>query len=120
MGISDWSSDVCSSDLIFRACRPPSPGLVSRARPTRAAFGWERQANEDRRNWRYRADRYEGCTKARRGGACSNRCVAPDGCRHDRKSTRLTPVIMRISYADFCLQKQHNQRIQIIPETLLV
>src|SRR3546814_2649247 len=81
MRISDWSSDVCSSDLsdaerhwyiglhIFRACRPPSPGLVSRARPTRAAFGWERQANEDRRNWRYRADRYEGCTKARRGGA---------------------------------------------------
>src|SRR3546814_5999327 len=37
MRISDWSSDVCSSDLAVRPCDRPTPGLGDRLRQV-AAF----------------------------------------------------------------------------------
>src|SRR3546814_16090871 len=82
MRISDWSSDVCSSDLAPQAVPPhprPSPGSDGAARPRRDRCGQGRRrqgkgAGED------------GSRSAGRGG-CGRRCerqgVGEDG---DRKS----------------------------------
>src|SRR3546814_7558412 len=47
MRISDWSSDVCSSDLLARKHRRPSPRLL-RARQERGAMRRLRRSEERR------------------------------------------------------------------------
>src|SRR3546814_3671061 len=101
MRISDWSSDVCSSDL-----STPS-GAATRRSPTILAL---------RLNGK-RAASPPGPTEASTSSICQGRIryapEAPTKPSHvllssgaDRKSTRLNQSLMRISYAVFCLKKK--------------
>src|SRR3546814_4908599 len=116
MRISDWSSDVCSSDLVTGTGfeQPlPSPRLRSRhpgrqllgglgaaARPRDAAAGGRGRlrGGGDRRRL-HRPDRCAqpgGGARRRRDGA---------GCRSEEHTSELQSL-MRISYAVFCLKKK--------------
>src|SRR3989454_3750946 len=84
----DWSSDVCSSDIMSRARSPPSPTAEMVTSP-------------------------ESSTLIS-APVCSwmPRMILPLG-PIDRKSTRLNSSHLVISYAVFCLKKkkkQHNAR----------
>src|SRR3546814_3888550 len=96
MRISDWSSDVCSSDLswnlrgdeLWNRCRSP-------------------------RGHRYRECRRpaENRGLGRRIEDAGREPSGADLCRHgsgraDRKSTPELQSLMRISYAVFCLKKK--------------
>src|SRR3546814_5701555 len=111
MRISDWSSDVCSSDLTTRAgCsasprdperrgpgRLPGPGagVARRARPGQ---GLARRLLERPRGQRLDDRGVRGGGAARpRGDACLAR---------SEEHTSELQSLMRISYAVFCLKKK--------------
>src|SRR3546814_5750026 len=124
MRISDWSSDVCSSDLLC-ACPPERtvdaaqkesqprapvqnayPGLggrhIARAAPRARHLGRPLESAPIRR-------RPGAGSRLRQLGAKS-RSGAENGWP-DRKSTRLNSrSLMRISYAVFCLNKKTTVR----------
>src|SRR3546814_9073308 len=87
MRISDWSSDVCSSDL---SCRSESPQSV-RSR-IRAVPGWQHHADDSR---------YRGLSR-------QHLLHVPRSEEH----TSELQSLMRISYAVFCLKKKKTPRVQ--------
>src|SRR3546814_4391691 len=94
MRISDWSSDVCSSDL----CRDRL-GLRGDGRG-RQAGAWQRDEHDVRRR-----PRGQGRPHAR---------VAPRGRRRTSRSEEHTSELqslMRISYAVFCLKKKKKPNV---------
>src|SRR3546814_10562658 len=120
MRISDWSSDVCSSDLGPRTRGDDRPGVA------RSGCACERAAQM-------------GSGACRRSGPCLSRSrpdeagadgdrspaaragQAEGGARHPKKSRRLLrseehtselQSLMRISYAVFCLKKKKNNTIR--------
>src|SRR3546814_1574024 len=111
MRISDWSSDVCSSDLRQHHAQAGHVGedrLVGLRMVLRRA-----DAAAPRHAQHHRAG------QATAGAVAHARGVADDEVDHrvheavelrlDRKSTRLLQSLMRISYAAFCLKKkEHN------------
>src|SRR3546814_5579602 len=100
MRISDWSSDVCSSDLT-RSDRPAStPAGRSRATGVRALPPSPESNGLRRRRARSVRDR------ARRTRSCGNswRCR----CRSEEHTSELQSL-MRISYAVFCLKKKKKK-----------
>src|SRR3546814_8523582 len=122
MRISDWSSDVCSSDL----CPADARRLF---REGAARILWSSNANAASRgavlaSTLYRDRNHVAPSPAKRGSG--NRCsisshgqsvsmVGPDDIWYkegriavDRKSTRQLQSLMRISYAVFCLKKKNN------------
>src|SRR3546814_9414930 len=113
MRISDWSSDVCSSDLALvvgqngLTAGAQDPGNVSQSTtpPTPATVDFNNQA-----------DVLIECQSAARvaGGTVMDRpewiTVAPEIGRH----TSELQSLMRLSYAVFCLKKQtlnHKRKI---------
>src|SRR3546814_4411014 len=125
--ISDWSSDVCSSDLYepinlsHRAwvqpppCPPRRAGCgCSRRRPCDGEKGHEAEASF----------RHPSYARARPGGAGFRECrgageIAPrpartaaqaeeDRARSEEHTSELQSL-MRISYAVFCLKKKHKK-----------
>src|SRR3546814_8597948 len=101
MRSSDWSSDVCSSDLLLPVGRGRRTGLCERSRE----------------RWKPRA-----CNSAgRRRGGCHSGLVrcgrepawpsldAREQCRRSEEHTSELQSLMRISYAVFCLKKQKNR-----------
>src|SRR3546814_7433070 len=108
MRISDWSSDVCSSDLFARA----RPRRARDARPPGAVAGVERQ--------RERPHRPLSCPSGRgyprRSGACPHtdlraaarrrtRVFAAERSRSEEHTSELKSLI-RISYAVFILKNK--------------
>src|SRR3546814_7561470 len=96
MRISDWSSDVCSSDLsarsISRAAHRPTPPCGARMMPTRAPISRSKA-------WR--------STPA--NTPCSTCCARKP--RSEEHTSELQSL-MRISYAVFCLKKKiHLQHL---------
>src|SRR3546814_6001669 len=97
MRISDWSSDVCSSDLPYRGVRP-----VLHAAPARWAVAARLQAR--------RLDDPAGASaqpRGRAGGAERGLSNGFDRDRDDFRSEEHTSELqslMRISYAVFCLK----------------
>src|SRR3546814_5065806 len=101
MRISDWSSDVCSSDLTPASpCGTPfsnnsgmSNTTIGRARCWRRKFS--------------RAFRTAGCT------ICSSACNSPlfpnTAAPRSEEHTSELQSLMRISYAVFCLKKKRSQ-----------
>src|SRR3546814_8211514 len=115
MRISDWSSDVCSSDL---ARRQDHRG---RARQRRA--GGRMRGPGPRR-----ADRLPGAEPAcgDPGGAgalagsartCAFAGAAEAASFRSEEHTSELQSLMRISYAVFCLKKKNNTHIKIAPIT---
>src|SRR3546814_7942535 len=93
MRISDWSSDVCSSDLIKVGSLPsgdggvPDDGTVTAAKIT--------------------ADTGEqAALRVKIGAASSTALTALDGTVRSEEHTSELQSLMRISYAVFCLKKK--------------
>src|SRR3546814_4541122 len=110
MRISDWSSDVCSSDLLPSTREDPCDERISgfpRARDRRRTVA---RPGERRR---YR-DRGRARGLARLGGEAlqlSHRNAAPlrrpgEGGGRSEEHTSELQSLMRISYAVFCLKKK--------------
>src|SRR3546814_1210284 len=96
MRISDWSSDVCSSDLLAGACQPRHD------QPLRT--GQSR-------------DQAKGAGTGGCAGGEQRTPFVETGCQ-DRKSTRLKlQSLMRISYAVFCLKKKKKMKKIPSPST---
>src|SRR3546814_2183063 len=115
MRISDWSSDVCSSDLHDRRAAAPEPASTPTVRE-------EDQQNNGHDN--YPEDRGGAhalflllCDDSRRLGVLRPRLAlgkrelgdqrvgAGDDSRSEEHTSEL-PSLMRISYAVFCLKKK--------------
>src|SRR3546814_8824025 len=126
MRISDWSSDVCSSDLSVALSRGlGGRELLARRPQDHAARGL--LLSDHRRGWHRRAaDRAYG---GRRALALARRAVGersrqPAGAHRERRRemvrseehTSELQSLMRISYAVFCLKKK-NKTTQHIPYT---
>src|SRR5689334_24546053 len=86
----DWSSDVCSSDLLGSSPSRGTSFSAPSARPGREAWG--------------RLGRYELLERLGEGGASGWPKDRPFS--SDRKSTRLNSSHSSISYAVFCLKKK--------------
>src|SRR3546814_5620351 len=94
--ISDWSSDVCSSDLTAQALLPAASAAATR----NARYIVRRPARirrlRGRGTWWTSVGRMEG--------RCDFRC------RHRRSEEHTSELqsLMRISYAVFCLKKKRS------------
>src|SRR3546814_2046690 len=103
MRISDWSSDVCSSDLVPHA---PTVRRASQSGPVGSGF----------------ACRNEGLGRRLAGGTVAGGIHPNDGgpilqlgALNDRSEEHTSELqsLMRISYAVFCLKKKtYNQNTQ--------
>src|SRR3546814_1790895 len=119
MRISDWSSDVCSSDLLRHRhsardrARPPGRGGADRHRggapdpvaPCALHGGAAARHRQGPRRrpfgaWRQGGTESLSAPRPRRGG---NR----DGFRSEEQTSELQSL-MRISYAVFCLKKKNH------------
>src|SRR3546814_3110192 len=99
MRISDWSSDVCSSDLV--GPRIEHTGDVARPRMRLAVIGEPEAAMRIE-------DDVVGATQRRAGGLGVERLdrTAGDIDARSEEHTSELQSLMRISYAVFCLKKQ--------------
>src|SRR3546814_3461195 len=100
MRISDWSSDVCSSDL--------APGFLRRRQQRRRAG----QGRDDRRT--RAAARQSALSLAGHPALLSIPSDDPRQARRDGRSEEHTSELqslMRISYAVFCLKKKTNHKM---------
>src|SRR3546814_7799417 len=114
MRISDWSSDVCSSDLTWNCCRlellqdcgqshvgyPTRPGAIARALRSLAADSPHDAVDEAAALIEQDPD----------AGMPSPR-PCPDVRRSEEHTSELQSL-MRISYAVFCLKKKTTQKKQ--------
>src|SRR3546814_6730630 len=107
--ISDWSSDVCSSDLLACTTYVNAPGRRRR----RTARGYRVPARTEPRTGdissRHRSPRPAGATV--KGGApraaCAGNILRVAGvARRSEEHTSELQSLMRISYAVFCLKKK--------------
>src|SRR3546814_5835325 len=120
MRISDWSSDVCSSDLAVRhLAREHRPAQRQGARP--AGYRRRRQARQEPRRHRAR-EPAQPCTRAaqgelprqrpargrvarwRSGAADATALGTAAGTRRSEEHTSELQSLMRISYAVFFLK----------------
>src|SRR3546814_8878834 len=122
MRISDWSSDVCSSDLFRSLVAKPASGQAE-ARKFRLFEVeerlFQRQAAIPDDNAGDQGDRHDGtgnphgCRIWRIGGQaqdCLGREKAQNAApsRRSEEHTSELQSLMRISYAVFCLKKKKN------------
>src|SRR3546814_3448304 len=121
MRISDWSSDVCSSDLLHRADRGRSfraPALL-RARRVDANAGLRQRPAAERDGRQPRAQDGRRLARLQRRRLRALRAVEGNARREGPELPRLTwrseehtselQSLMRISYAVFCLKKKQQQ-----------
>src|SRR3546814_2396896 len=112
MRISDWSSDVCSSDLIEEAAQQ----RAGTGAPEHGVIGADvdRQPLHQHVHRRIgrdaRAGDQEGEDGRGRIGAHGWGCTFPSPLRSEEHTSELQSL-MRISYAVFCLKKKNNKRI---------
>src|SRR3546814_1089130 len=127
MRISDWSSDVCSSDL--RACglRPfgrahqnPRPGPKGSARPTGRRALLARKPRPRMRPPTSEADKQTIAAK-RRWWAGEELNLRPHAYQaRSEEHTSELQSLMRISYAVFCLKKKIIEGIRVIVNSSLI
>src|SRR3546814_10506214 len=105
MRISDWSSDVCSSDL--HAARPRGGGIDAVEIGERRLGGGEalRGLEHRQRAGRGRLGLGRGPAVARTHQAQLGEAAIQHGARSEEHTSELQSL-MRISYAVFCLKKK--------------
>src|SRR3546814_6106939 len=112
MRISDWSSDVCSSDLL--AERPHGKSLESRqhpnARPVPHIFQYSQIAPHCGLINHKAGRGYTVQIKMRKGSGIARFCFHCLSFRSEEHTSELQSL-MRISYAVFCLKKNTKQTI---------
>src|SRR3546814_10639560 len=107
MRISDWSSDVCSSDLLSLPYRP-QPGSRYLASSDCGKLG---RRNTLTRSSRSYCGRWSSNGRARKAEGASSRACRTARARaagfRDRSEEHTSELqsLMRISYAVFCLKK---------------
>src|SRR3546814_3618539 len=101
MRISDWSSDVCSSDLA-RDAQSRKAG-----RRDHAGFLW--LASMDRNPRRAHQNPAVGMTIHWASGEKPTSMTGMIGIRRSEEHTSELQSLMRISYADFCLKKKKKE-----------
>src|SRR3546814_3037964 len=119
MRISDWSSDVCSSDLARK--RRTAAGTGARAPAARRArllgkpafsAGWKAQAGHSGRDERHASLHRRRCRipPGQPAIACSTNPVmyAQYVPNRSEEHTSELQSLMRISYAVFCLKKKNK------------
>src|SRR3546814_8056070 len=107
MRISDWSSDVCSSDLdTTERLRPPERGVdLLSGSACRKIHPLHAEPAEDAAD-----QRFGGCVK--RGGMDDD-IAGLDQCKQrSEEHTSELQSLMRISYAVFCLKKKQTRKKQ--------
>src|SRR3546814_3894959 len=106
MRISDWSSDVCSSDLHTSPPGSTSPRIWKLRRPV-----WR-----ERRSGVMQRLKAHACAMVRSGdqgdGALHQRRVAREAAEERRSEEHTSELqsLMRISYAVFCLKTKKKQK----------
>src|SRR3546814_4947558 len=108
MRISDWSSDVCSSDLTERARQgghTVKRSVIRKSQPAYASHKWAKGQRFDRRH----ASNYRVIDSPR----AYHLRPAPRGHQRSEEHTSELQSLMRISYAVFCLKKKNNKTISI-------
>src|SRR3546814_1620071 len=101
MRISDWSSDVCSSDLCIHV-RAQVACAERAIEPDRQRPGVAQRIPECLRS--LRGQGASGAVGAGAGGHHRHPC--PDRCDRSEEHTSELPSLMRISYAVFCLKNK--------------
>src|SRR3546814_4894867 len=106
MLISDWSSDVCSSDLLPPSLLPMLPMLPhGRRSPRLPCLTASRRAQ--RRQEQIRNIDYD-CRRLKRVGGQPEICA---GQGRSEEHTSELQSLMRTSYAVFCLKKTTNRDV---------
>src|SRR3546814_8885543 len=109
MRISDWSSDVCSSDLITVDSIAAAVGvdvvIHPRARAALEAYYTDKGGLNEQRLRMARVPAGAELIENRMSGA--------PGIRSEEHTSELQSL-MRISYAVFCLKKKNNNALYII------
>src|SRR3546814_4888382 len=111
MRISDWSSDVCSSDLVARRA---DVDARMRARRRPRCFGFEQDAAQRRQAVAAEKGAEEQPVGAQRAPRQRERAGdIVDAVEHrSEEHTSELQSLMRISYAVFCLKKKNHYSIQ--------
>src|SRR3546814_7737848 len=134
MRISDWSSDVCSSDLVLDTGwadgpAPATTGVLGNTR-ARSIVQWpvfgrlDRRSRVALRRSGTAGYRQRSASRRRRAFVCRCGCFGPDRLQSRRKPARYRrerseehtselQSLMRISYAVFCLKKKINTDLSI-------
>src|SRR3546814_2256739 len=113
MRISDWSSDVCSSDLPLRQHHVEQFHSLA---PVAGPFGGQDAASAQRpppAQIGQRQRRRDGIAGGRCGGYPVDRAEIDRGAARRRRSEEHTSELqslMRISYAVFCLKKKNKRQ----------
>src|SRR3546814_6423811 len=101
MRISDWSSDVCSSDLLYLVTGQGRAPLSSRPLVA-TVHGTSRADGRSARPWRgeYERETTSGAPRAEAGSAR----------RRSEENTSEIQSLMRLSYAVFCLKQKKKRK----------
>src|SRR3546814_3560825 len=105
MRISDWSSDVCSSDLVMRS------SISARSARRRASSASSSSTSARRRLRSIRTRSPVSSSASPPPTAASGAALRIDGERSEEHTSELQSL-MRISYAVFCLKKKNKQNAQ--------
>src|SRR3546814_3631862 len=114
MRISDWSSDVCSSDLTASTtcsrCAPCSTWTTTSAAPTPTSSCSSLQGNSNSATTRTPKSSAAWPSTSWPATATTTPRTTPS-CRSEEHTSELQSL-MRISYAVFCLKKKkHKQKL---------
>src|SRR3546814_3646727 len=113
MRISDWSSDVCSSDLIAVATRLPALPTASNPHPRRPSAPNRVRSGPSRRQSPPRWQHLYVAPTPRPPKAEMARAVLYQPVRSEEHTSELQSL-MRISYAVFCLKKKNYNKHKLI------
>src|SRR3546814_3431460 len=114
MRISDWSSDVCSSDLLTLGFTYNPASQIAQATRSNTAYSWTDAANGTDSYTANGLNQYTAAAGASlgydaRGNLTS---IGADGYTYrSEEHTSELQSLMRSSYAVFCLKKKRTQQI---------
>src|SRR3546814_3438158 len=114
MRISDWSSDVCSSDLAKRKATGKKPGGKPPTPPT-AGPRADDQINltdADSRIMKTSGGGFEQCYNGQAVVDSESMLILAPHLTRSEEHTSELQSLMRISYAVFCLKKKKTQKSQ--------
>src|SRR3546814_9166202 len=111
MRISDWSSDVCSSDvtILVARCRSPSPHV--RLPITGCAGATARGAVPRGLRGLVALGSSKHCLPGLLSVEADSASTSPADCGRSEEHTSDLQSLMRTSYAVFCLKKKHEKRM---------
>src|SRR3546814_8917609 len=117
MRISDWSSDVCSSDLSTTANSPIASSIARRSATIRSRVGSARArkiSSSSVMTWDIKLSLYpvNGAPPPFFPPLAATKCPERDELRSEEHTSELQSL-MRISYAVFCLKKKMKKKTEL-------